>query len=152
MRFLITAIVFILFGMPGKGQSSFQGEYRMKEVINDSLPYIITLKLNCNGTYVRSDSFHIAYGKWEMKKDDLILSADSVIVNNKTEIVHYKLEYENIENRFHIKSVPKKEYLDMLDEIRKVVPNTQGEKGGYQKYKEVQKAKYYEKVIGYDCK
>ena len=152
MRFLVATIVFILLINTSKAQSSFQGEYRMNQMINESVPDNVTLKLNCNGTYIRISSSQVAYGKWKMKKGDLVLLADSATSNNKTDIVFYKLVYENIENRFHIKSVPRKEYDDMVTLVRTIFPTAKGTKSGYQKCKKDEKALYYEKVTGYDCK
>lgn len=154
MRYLIPIMTFIFLGNAGKSQSLFQGEYRMDNIVDDSLLSTVILKLNCNGTYIRniSDSSQIAYGKWKMKSGNLVLSGDSVFVNNKIEIVKYKLVYENIENKFHIKSVPKKEYLEMLSEVRKFVPNVKQTREGYKEYEKQMKAGYYEKVIEYNCK
>lgn len=123
----------------------------MNQVINDSVQDNIILKLYCNGTYIRSDSFEVAYGKWKIKNGDLILLGDSAIVNNKNYLVNYKLVYENIDNKFHLKSVSKKEYLESIAEVRKVLPNIRESKSGYRKYKTEEKAKYFEKFLAYDC-
>jgi len=151
MRFLIAIMFFILLVDTSKAQLSFQGEYRMRQAINDSVSYNVTLKLNCNGAYIGGDSLQVVYGKWKIKNGDLILLADSTIVNNKNYHVNYKLVYENIDNRFYLKSVSKKEYLESIAEVRKVLPNIRESKNGYQKYKAEETAKYFEKILTYDC-
>lgn len=154
MRFIITVVILISLFNISKAQSSFSGEYRMNQVIDDSLRYFITLKLNCNGTYVRtdSDSSQIAYGKWKIKNNDLVLSADSVFVNNKIEIVKYKLVYENIQNKYHIKSVSKKSFQEIVEATNKAFPGgVKFPKGAFKKYERDEKALYYEKVSVYNC-
>ncbi|MGC4103259.1 hypothetical protein [Ferruginibacter sp.] len=156
MRILITSLFFAALLTTVKGQSSFAGEYKMTQAMPDSSLYAVTLKLNCNATYSMAtngfDSSRIFYGKWKMNKNDLMLTTDSMVNNGITYKANNRLVYENIDNRFHLKSVSRKDYNDMIKEVKKYFPQAVASKKGFEDYERQQKASYYEKVTRYDCK
>jgi hypothetical protein len=84
--------------------------------IDTSFYFQSTLTLNCDVSFVFADSAIIGYGKWEVKKDKLLLHLDSTnrpelgSVSRSTltfKIEHDKLFCKAIQRRFYNK-IPKK--------------------------------------------
>ena len=149
MRFLIAALIYFSLVNPAKGQEPVPGEYVMKETYNDTSQHTINLKLNCNGTFIRSDLTLITYGKWAIKKDKLSLSIDSITQSNITSPFKANVKYELRGNRIYRISIKKKEYIDMETDARRLFPTSVGE--GFKKYKAREESMYYEKVNSFIC-
>lgn len=111
-----SVILFSFFQIPGFGQVLLPGQFGTHMPIDTSFYFQSTLTLNCDHGFVFADSAITGYGKWEVKKEKLLLHLDST---NRPELgsvskstITFKIEDDRlfckvIQRRFYIK-IPKK--------------------------------------------
>ena len=120
MKLLTLICVLTLSITYGFGQDSLYGKYQELTTANDNWMISRILSLQCDMSFTIADSSVICYGRWKLKNENEIsLNYDSVKVRGYTSSVNEKLEYLIENNRLRRKSIPKKEYKDLIKGFKK---------------------------------
>ena len=120
MKLLSLIWTLLLSTTYGFGQDSLYGKYEELTTANDKWMKSRMLSLKCDMSFTIADSTVICYGKWKLRNEsEISLNYDSVNVRGYTSSVNEKLEYLIENNRLRRKSIPEREYKDLVKGFKK---------------------------------
>ena len=128
------------------------GRFKLEKPVDTSFYFQSYLELNCNKTYVLSDSFIVEFGKWEIDNHKLILRLDST---NRPEFNYHNKERISkalIINGDAItaKIIRRRQY----SKVPKIVEQKTGTRPtleNYSDFKKQNKSNPYLRISSFDC-
>jgi hypothetical protein len=140
-------------------QDSIFGVYNIGTSLSGEKTHGTVLQLNCDHSYLRSDSIAKDWGKWELKDNNiLILYIDTMSANGRTEKFEAKVQYKLIEQKLvlHDKEYSKKAFKDFIRYVNKNTTNPMYKMRysdeSYEKYRLSTMNLYFERKETISCK
>lgn len=150
MRLFLTTIT-IAFAFASFGQTILPGKFITQFPVDTCFFYSSTLTLNCDNTCIFADSSISAYGKWEVKKDKLILHLDST---NRSDlglsVIKSKMAWNIVDGVIYPEVTSKRAYNNipkLYKKANKEVPKLED----YSYFRSHNKDNYFKRVSLISC-
>ena len=148
---MLSIIIFFLLHSVSFGQKLLPGMFMTHSLLDSSFFYRSTLTINCDKTFIFADSSIVGFGKWEIRKNKLLLHLDSTnLPELGYSVAGTFITCKISDDRLFCKVVPKKVY----NKIPELYMRTFGKMPKLEKYSDFKrnnKYNYYERVSLATC-